>query len=233
VGQAAADAYRELRRAQHAARLDEPHRVGPPARERDASALWHAGWIGRRRCLPGCTGPACAGRGTALAARHRPALWQPPRPSASPGEVTAAWCTEPAAPGGNLPPRGGGALGRAAGTADGRPHRRWPGRAVGLLAPAPRLRRAVGRAACGGGGHRQRCGETAGAGRSVPPGRRPAAKLWLSAVAGPAAPGFGWDFPRPGRPCQRHAGRLAVRPGLRRGQRCRPAAAGQPVASAR
>jgi glutamate-ammonia-ligase adenylyltransferase len=46
VGSAAADAYRELRRAQHAARLDErPTQVEPPtlAKERDAVlALWHA-----------------------------------------------------------------------------------------------------------------------------------------------------------------------------------------------
>ncbi|HQC95849.1 MAG TPA: bifunctional [glutamate--ammonia ligase]-adenylyl-L-tyrosine phosphorylase/[glutamate--ammonia-ligase] adenylyltransferase [Aquabacterium sp.] len=46
VGMAAADAYRELRRAQHAARLDErPTQVEPPllAKERDAVlALWHA-----------------------------------------------------------------------------------------------------------------------------------------------------------------------------------------------
>ncbi len=46
VGTAAADAYRELRRAQHAARLDErPTQVDPPAlaRERDAVlALWQA-----------------------------------------------------------------------------------------------------------------------------------------------------------------------------------------------
>jgi len=46
VGQAAADAYRELRRAQHGARLDErPTQFAPEAlaRERDAVlALWHA-----------------------------------------------------------------------------------------------------------------------------------------------------------------------------------------------
>ncbi len=46
VGRAAADAYRELRRAQHAARLDErPTQVEPEtlAKERDAVlALWHA-----------------------------------------------------------------------------------------------------------------------------------------------------------------------------------------------
>ncbi len=46
VGQAAADAYRELRRAQHRARLDEqPTQVDPArlSRERDAIlALWHA-----------------------------------------------------------------------------------------------------------------------------------------------------------------------------------------------
>ncbi len=46
MGQAAADAYRELRRAQHAARLDErPTQVEPGtlASERDAVlALWHA-----------------------------------------------------------------------------------------------------------------------------------------------------------------------------------------------
>ena len=46
VGQAAADAYRELRRVQHVARLDEaPTQVTPPAlqAERDAVlALWHA-----------------------------------------------------------------------------------------------------------------------------------------------------------------------------------------------
>ena len=46
VGQAAADAYRELRRVQHMARLDEaPTQVTPPAlqAERDAVlALWHA-----------------------------------------------------------------------------------------------------------------------------------------------------------------------------------------------
>jgi len=46
VGHAAADAYRELRRAQHAARLDErPTQVEPDtlARERDAVlALWRA-----------------------------------------------------------------------------------------------------------------------------------------------------------------------------------------------
>lgn len=45
VGQAAADAYRELRRAQHRARLDERATQFPPealARERDAVlALWH------------------------------------------------------------------------------------------------------------------------------------------------------------------------------------------------
>jgi [glutamine synthetase] adenylyltransferase / [glutamine synthetase]-adenylyl-L-tyrosine phosphorylase len=46
IGRAAADAYRELRRAQHRARLDEqPTQVAPEAlaRERDAVlALWHA-----------------------------------------------------------------------------------------------------------------------------------------------------------------------------------------------
>jgi [glutamine synthetase] adenylyltransferase / [glutamine synthetase]-adenylyl-L-tyrosine phosphorylase len=46
VGKAAADAYRELRRAQHRARLDEqPTQFEPEvlARERDAVlALWHA-----------------------------------------------------------------------------------------------------------------------------------------------------------------------------------------------
>jgi len=46
VGQAAADAYRELRRAQHHARLDEQPTQFPPtslARERDAVlALWQA-----------------------------------------------------------------------------------------------------------------------------------------------------------------------------------------------
>jgi glutamate-ammonia-ligase adenylyltransferase len=46
IGHAAADAYRELRRAQHGARLDERSTQFPPAqlaRERDAVlALWHA-----------------------------------------------------------------------------------------------------------------------------------------------------------------------------------------------
>ena len=46
VGQAAAQAYRELRRAQHRARLDEQPTQFPPdtlARERDAIlASWHA-----------------------------------------------------------------------------------------------------------------------------------------------------------------------------------------------
>jgi glutamate-ammonia-ligase adenylyltransferase len=46
VGDAAADAYRELRRAQHTARLDEqPTQVEPEAMavQRDAVlALWHA-----------------------------------------------------------------------------------------------------------------------------------------------------------------------------------------------
>lgn len=46
VGQAAADAYRNLRRAQHAARLNERPTQVPPAqmdRERSAvQALWHA-----------------------------------------------------------------------------------------------------------------------------------------------------------------------------------------------
>jgi glutamate-ammonia-ligase adenylyltransferase len=46
VGVAAADAYRELRRAQHRARLDEqPTQVAPEvlAREREAVVvLWHA-----------------------------------------------------------------------------------------------------------------------------------------------------------------------------------------------
>ena len=49
VGQAAADAYRELRRAQHRARLDEQPTQWPPerfARERDAVlALWHAVFV--------------------------------------------------------------------------------------------------------------------------------------------------------------------------------------------
>jgi glutamate-ammonia-ligase adenylyltransferase len=46
VGQAAADAYRELRRVQHRARLDEvPTEVAPPAlqaEQRAVLALWHA-----------------------------------------------------------------------------------------------------------------------------------------------------------------------------------------------
>jgi len=46
VGHAAADAYRELRRVQHRARLDEvPTEVTPPALQAEQSAvlaLWHA-----------------------------------------------------------------------------------------------------------------------------------------------------------------------------------------------
>ena len=46
IGQAAADAYRELRRVQHLARLDEqPTHVEPPALQAQSAAvlaLWHA-----------------------------------------------------------------------------------------------------------------------------------------------------------------------------------------------
>lgn len=57
VGQAAADAYRELRRVQHRARLDEaPTQVTPPAlqAERDAVlALWKAAFGGEPGASPG------------------------------------------------------------------------------------------------------------------------------------------------------------------------------------
>jgi len=64
VGTAAADAYRELRRAQHRARLDEqPTQVDALAmtRQRDAVlALWHAVFDGtvEARHATDCTAPA-------------------------------------------------------------------------------------------------------------------------------------------------------------------------------